>query len=358
MPVALAANWLAGVWDQNAPISLLSPIGTACEKAAIGWIVELLDLPGTTWGGLVTGATEANFTALAAARHATLHKLGWDLTNHGMFGAPEIKVIVSEEVHVSVMLALRALGFGREHWIRVPTDGQGRMRADALPPLDSSTILCIQAGNVNSGAFDPAHEICQRASEANAWVHVDGAFGLWAAAAPGRKHLTHGVSEADSWALDAHKWLNVPYDCGLALCREPRYLAEAMALDPAGYLDVDFIAREPHGYSLRMSRRARGIEVWAALRALGRSGLADLIERTCAHAELFADRLSAAGCEVLNDVVINQVLVSFGEDDETQRIIDGVQQEGTCWMSGTTLASLFDCPRIPSFASRQPTSGP
>ena len=219
--------------------------------------------------------------------------------------------------------------------IRVPVDKQGRMRADALPELDANTIVCTQAGNVNSGAFDPLEAICRQARAAGAWVHVDGAFGLWAAADPERNHLVEGVSIADSWSTDAHKWLNVPYDCGIVLCREPKYLVEVMSLDPAGYIDATRGSAEPHNFTLQMSRRARGLEVWAALRVLGRSGLADLIGRTCEYARTFAEKLSAAGFEILNDVVLNQVLVSFGDDEKTQRVIAGVQEEGTMWAGGT-----------------------
>lgn len=336
LPVSLAANLLASSWDQNAAVSFLSPTGVACERIAIGWLVDLLGLPWGTWGGLVTGATAANFTGLAAARYDTLKRQGWDLTERGIFGAPEIKVVVGDEVHVSVLIALRTLGFGREKLIRVPTDDQGRMRADQLPELDTRAIVCVQAGNVNSGAYDPVREVCARARDAGGWVHVDGAFGLWAAVAPKRRYLTDGIAEADSWALDAHKWLNVPYDCGISLCRHPERLAAVMSLDPAGYIDVEPGDREPEAFSMEMSRRARGVEVWAALRSLGRDGVANLIERTCQHAELFAERLASAGYEILNEVVINQVLVSFGEDDVTEAIINGIQREGTCWMSGTT----------------------
>ena len=335
MPVTLAANWLAGAWDQNAPVSLLSPAGAACERIALGWLIELFGLPRGTWGGLVTGATAANFTGLAAARQGVLQRQGWDVADKGIFGAPKVRVVVGEEAHVSLLLGLRVLGFGRDDLIRVPTDRQGRMRADALPDLDANTIVCLQSGNVNSGAFDPVFEICKQAKAAGAWVHVDGAFGLWAAVAPKRHHLTDGIAEADSWATDAHKWLNVPYDCGIVFCREPKYLAMAMSLDPASYIEQGWGAMEPHNFTLEMSRRARGVEVWAALRTLGRSGLADLIERTCKHAELFSQRLAEAGFEILNDVVLNQVLVSFGDDEKTQAVIMNVQEEGTCWVGGT-----------------------
>jgi glutamate/tyrosine decarboxylase-like PLP-dependent enzyme len=335
MPVTVAANWLAGAWDQNAPVHLLSPVGTACERISIDWLVELFGLPDGTWGGLVTGATAANFTGLAAARQAILHRQGWDAAAKGIFGAPKIRIVVGEEVHVSVLLALRVLGFGRQDLIRVPTDGQGRMRVDVLPDLDENTIVCLQAGNVNSGAFDPAEEICERARKAGSWIHVDGAFGLWAVAVPKHNYLTAGITKADSWATDAHKWLNVPYDCGIVLCREPRDLAMVMSLDPAAYIEEAQGAGEPDNFTLEMSRRARGVEVWAALRTLGRSGLAELIERTCRHARIFSQRLTEAGFEILNEVVLNQVLVSFGEDEETRRVLGKVQEDGTCWASGT-----------------------
>lgn len=335
LPVTVGANWLAAAWDQNAVVSMLSPVGVACERIAIGWLVELFGLPKGTWGGLVTGATEANFTGLASGRQAILHRQGWDPTEKGIFGAPKIRVIVGEEAHVSLLLALRVLGFGRQDLIRVPTDDQGRMRADMLPDLDAKTIVCLQAGNVNSGSYDPIGEICQRAQGTGAWVHVDGAFGLWAATSPNHKHLTTGIALADSWATDAHKWLNVPYDCGIVLCREPQYLAMAMSLDPAAYIEEAEGSGEPDNFSLQMSRRARGVEVWAALRTLGRSGLAELVERTCQHARLFAQRLSKAGFEILNDVVLNQVLVSAGDDDETRRILSRIQEEGTTWFGGT-----------------------
>jgi glutamate/tyrosine decarboxylase-like PLP-dependent enzyme len=333
LPAALAANWLAGAWDQNAGLDVSSPVAAALEQIALRWLLDVLSLPAEAGGGFVTGATMANFVALAAARHAILQKLGWNVEAQGLFGAPPVTVVVGEEVHVSVLKALSLLGLGRDRVVRVPVDGQGRMRADALPQLSSSTIVCIQAGNVNTGAFDPAREICAAAHQAGAWVHVDGAFGLWAATAPERAHLSSGVEEADSWATDAHKWLNVPYDSGIAFCRNPEYLRAAMSTS-AAYLVQDGI-REPYQYTPEMSRRARGIEIWAALRSLGRSGLADLIERTCRYASRFAVGLSAAGYQILNEVVLNQVLVSFGDDETTRRVIAGVQADGTCWCGGT-----------------------
>jgi len=275
----------------------------------------------------------ANFAGLAAARHALLERAGWDVENDGLFGAPPITVVVGEEVHVSLVKALGLVGLGRNRVVRVPVDGQGRMRPDQLPPLNDRTILCIQAGNVNTGAFDPAAEICRRARDAGAWVHVDGAFGLWAAASQRYRHLTNGFEQADSWATDAHKWPNVGYDCGIALVRDPRPLRLAMAVS-AAYL-APGEQREPSHYTPEMSRRARGVELWAALRSLGRSGIAALIERTCAHARKFAEGLRGAGYEILNEVVINQVLVSFGDPAVTRAVIERVQQEGACWCGAT-----------------------
>jgi glutamate/tyrosine decarboxylase-like PLP-dependent enzyme len=333
-PVTLCANWLAGAWNQNAGLVASSPLAARIEEIALAWLLDLLALPATAGGGFVTGATMANFTALATARHAVLAGLGWDVEADGLFGAPPITVVVGQEVHSSLLKALALVGFGRKRVVTVPVDGQGRMRADALPELSGPAIVCIQAGNVNTGAFDPAGAICAWAHAAGAWVHVDGAFGLWAAAAPARAHLVDGVSEADSWATDAHKWLNVPYDSGLVFVRDPRRLRAAMAPAAAAYLPV-VEAREPSHNTPEISRRARGIEVWAALRALGRAGLADLVERHCRYAARFAERLAATGFSVLNDVVLNQVLVSFGEAEVTRRVIAAVQAEGTCWCGGT-----------------------
>jgi glutamate/tyrosine decarboxylase-like PLP-dependent enzyme len=333
LPAALAASWLAGAWDQNAGIVVLSPTAARLEEVSMRWALEVLGLPRESGVGFVTCATQANFSGLAAARHALLARQGWNVEAQGLFGAPPLTVVVGDEVHVSVLKALTLLGLGRERVIRVPVDGQGRLRADALPPLDEGTILCLQAGNVNTGAFDPAAEIIPQAKAAGAWVHVDGAFGLWAAAAPARAPLVRGFAQADSWATDAHKWLNVPYDSGLVFVREPQHLHAAMAVS-AAYL-VQGQTREPFEYTPEFSRRARGVEVWAALRSLGRAGLADLVERTCRHAARFAEGLRAAGYPVLNDVVLNQVLVLFGEAEVTRRVIAAVQEEGTCWCGGT-----------------------
>jgi len=333
LPAALAANWLAGAWDQNSLLNAASPAATRLEEVALRWLVDVFNLPPTCAGALVTGATMANMTALAAARHAVLEKAGWDVEAAGLFGAPEIRVVVGAEVHPSLLKALGLLGFGRERVVSVPVDDQGRMRADSLPSLAGPTIVCIQAGNVNTGSFDPAEEICARAHEQGAWVHVDGAFGMWAVASPKFAHLAAGVNQADSWSTDCHKWLNVPYDSGLALVRDGSALRGAMSMT-APYLPPTE-RREPMDYTPEMSRRARAVEVWAALRSLGRSGLSDIINRTCDHAARFAEGLKAAGYEILNDVVLNQVLVSFGDEETTRKVIAGVQADGTCWCGGT-----------------------
>ncbi len=298
-------------------------------------MLEVLELPGDAGGALVTGATMANFTALAAARHAMLAKVGWDVERQGLHGAPALNVVVGGEAHCSLMRALSLLGLGLERCIRVPVDGEGRLRADALPAsIDGPTIICAQAGNVNTGAVDPLQAIAQWARAHHAWLHIDGAFGLWAAAAPHRRQLLAGHALADSWSIDAHKWLNVPYDCGIALVRQPQALGAALALQ-ADYLPQAGGVREPVHFTPELSRRARGVEVWAALRALGRRGLAELVERCCMHADHFARHLAAAGAQVLNQVALNQVLVSFGSDERTRRIIEAVQSDGTCWCGGT-----------------------
>ncbi len=333
LPAALAANWLAGAWDQNSAFAVMSPVVVALEEIALDWLRDALALPAGCGGGFVTGATMANFSALVAARHHVLARAGWDVEADGLFGAPPITVVVGEEVHVSLVKALGLAGFGRTRVVRVPVDGQGRMRAAALPPLSGPTIVCMQAGNVNTGAFDPATEICAAAHDAGAWVHVDGAFGLWAAAAPARAHLVAGFAAADSWATDAHKWLNVLYDSGLVFVREPAALSAAMSLT-AAYLQGS-ATRDPSQYTPESSRRARAVDIWAALRSLGRVGLAEMIERNCRAATRFAEGLRAAGYTILNDVDLNQVLVSFGDAETTRRIVAAVQAEGTCWCGST-----------------------
>ncbi len=333
LPATMAANMLAGVWDQNAVLETASPVASFIEEVCRKWLVSLLGLPSQTAAGYVTGATMANFTGLAAARHALLARQGWDVESRGLFGAPEIRVIVGEEVHVSLLKALSMLGLGRDRVVRLPADDQGRMRADAIPPIKGPTIICIQAGNVNTGAFDPAEPICQHAGASGAWVHVDGAFGLWAAAAPRKAKLTKSFEKADSWATDAHKWLNVPYDSGLVFVKEAGNLLAAMS-SHAAYL-IEGEKREPSHFVPEMSRRARGFEIWAALRSLGKSGLNDLIERCCRFAVRFADGLESNGYRVLNDVILNQVLVKFGDADQTRRVIQKIQADGTCWCGET-----------------------
>jgi glutamate/tyrosine decarboxylase-like PLP-dependent enzyme len=333
LPATVAASWLASAWDQNACLAIMSPVGAYLEEIVLRWLVEIFSLPPNCAGGFVTDATMANFTCLAAARHALLERQGWDVEARGLIGAPPLRIVAGDDVHVSVLKALMLVGLGRDTMRRVPVDSQGRMRVSELGALDDRTILCVQVGNVNSGACDAVGEACARAHEAGAWVHVDGAFGLWAKAAPTRAALVAGVELADSWGIDAHKWLNTPYDSGIALCRHVAALRSAMSAT-ASYL-VGGEVREPCQYVPEFSRRARGVEIWAALATLGRAGLADLVERCCRLASRFADGLRRAGYEVPNDVVLNQVLVHFGDDDRTRAVIARLQQEGTCWCGGT-----------------------
>ena len=333
VPAAMAANWLAAAWNQNAALRVMSPIAGELEEIVLRWVCEALGLPPECAGGLVTCATMANFTALVTARQALLARAGWDVTADGTFGAPPIEVVVGAEVHASILKALSLAGFGRKRVTIVEPDAQGRMRADRLPRLSERTIVCIQAGNVNTGAFDPAGIICKAARDQGAWVHVDGAFGLWARISRKYDHWTRGFDEADSWATDAHKWPNAGYDSGLVMVRDGAALRASMGMT-AAYLEPGS-RREPMNHTPESSRRARGVELWAALKSLGRSGLCELIERTCAHAQQFAQELREGGYEVLNDVVINQVLVSFGRPEVTREVIRRVQEDGTCWCGGT-----------------------
>jgi glutamate/tyrosine decarboxylase-like PLP-dependent enzyme len=334
LPVTVAANWLATAWDQNTGLYRSTPGTSHLEQVALAWLKQLFGFPASTAGAFVTGGTMANFTALAAARREVLQRAGWAVDADGLFGAPPITVLVGAEAHPTLLKSLGLLGLGRNRVVRVPVDAQGRMRADALPKIKGPAILCLQAGNVNTGAFDPLEPLIAAAKDAGAWVHVDGAFGLWAAAAPSRAHLTAGIAHADSWATDAHKWLNVPYDCGLAFVRDADALRGAMAIS-AEYLPTDSPQRNPSDFTPELSRRARGIEVWAALLSLGQKGVAELIERNCRQARRFAEALSNAGHRILNDVVLNQVLVSFGSAETTLRVIDAIQEDGTCWAGST-----------------------
>ncbi|MDH3712038.1 MAG: aminotransferase class V-fold PLP-dependent enzyme [Cyclobacteriaceae bacterium] len=332
LPAALAAYCLAGAWDQCAGLHVLSPTGEKLEQVAGNWLKQSLGLPMEAGTGFVTGATMANFTGLAAARHALLKQLNWNVEANGLYGAPEIKVVVGDEVHVSVLKALSLLGFGSERITRIPVDAQGRMKPQQIEIGAGPTIVCLQAGNVDSGAIDPMHEIIPKIQRDDVWVHIDGAFGLWAAATPTLSHLVQGAVLADSWAVDLHKWLNVPYDSGVVICRDPQHLRASMSVN-AAYLPPPG-SQGPYQYTPGMSRRARGVDAYAALYSLGRSGLAELIEKSCRHARHFAKALQEAGYQILNEVVLNQVLVDFG--DHTDQIMESLQKDGTCWVAGTT----------------------
>lgn len=334
LPAALAANWLASAWDQNAHFVAGSPVAAALEEVTLGWILDITGLPSTWSGGFVTGTTMGNFSGLAAARNALLAREGWDVEARGLFGAPEIRVVVGAEAHSTLHRALSFAGLGAERVVRVPVDEQGRMRPEALPAMDGPTLVVAQAGNVNSGSFDPLEAVAERAREAGAWLHVDAAFGFWARASASLRHLAAGLEHADSCATDLHKWLNVPYDAGLVLFKEAAPARAALALS-AAYLPDD-PTRQPCDFTPESSRRARGVDAWAALLSLGRSGVEALVDRCCAHARRMADGLSAAGHEILNEVVLNQVVVAFGDDDTTRAVVRAVQEEGTCWAGGTT----------------------
>ncbi len=335
-PAALAADWLVSAWDQNAILRKVTPAAAAVEEAAATWLLDLLGLPSDSGVGFVTGATMANFTGLAAARGELLRAAGWDLAR-GLAGSPPLRVLAGRERHLSVEVALRYLGLPAP--VLVDVDEQGRVRPDALRRAlaeapDQPTIVLLQAGNLHSGACDPFEECIASAHEHGAWVHVDGAFGLWAAASPSYRHLTRGVELADSWATDAHKTLNVPYDSGIVVVRDRAALNAAMGAQ-GDYLIPD-AAGDPIDRVPEMSRRSRGVPVWAALRASGRSGVADLVDRLCRHAGTFAKALAEMpGVEILNDVVFTQVCVSFGSDERTQAVVDRMLAEGTAWTSGS-----------------------
>jgi len=338
-PVALAADWLVSAWDQNAGLRQVTPANTALEETAAAWLLDLLGLPTSSAVGFVTGGTMANFTCLAAARGTVLRKAGWDEARDGLSGAPRIRVLVGAERHDTVDLSLRYLGLGMPE--EVAADAQGRIDIAALESALARdverrpTIVCLQAGNVHSGAFDDFAHAIAVAHRHGAWVHVDGAFGLWAAASPMLKHLVAGVEQADSWATDAHKTLNVPYDCGVAIVRDPAALRAAMGMH-GEYLVMDEAGRDPYERVPELSRRARAIPVWAVLRCLGRQGVADLVERLCGHARAFADGVAKiADVEVLNDVVYTQVCLAFADDARTRRIVQRMLDDGTAWITGS-----------------------
>jgi glutamate/tyrosine decarboxylase-like PLP-dependent enzyme len=338
LPAAMGADWLASVWDQNAALAVMSPAMAAVETITARWLLDLLRLPADAGVGFVTGGQMANFTCLLAARHTVLQRAGHDVEADGLQGAPEIRVVVGEHVHVAALSALRYAGFGANRAERVPADDQGRMLAEHLELDDRPTIVLAQMGDVNTGAFDPLDEITAKArAAANTWVHVDGAFGLWAAASPAWDEIVAGHDRADSWGVDGHKWLNVPYDSGFAIVADAAVHRAALGAS-AAYLQAAADERQGFQWVPEASRRARALPAYAALRQLGRRGVAELVERCCFLARRFAQELGEQpGVEVLNDVVLNQVLVRFGDDDErTRAVIQGVQEDGTCWLGGTT----------------------
>jgi len=346
VPSSLAADWLVSAWDQNTGLAEPTPATSALEAVTGRWVLELLGLPPDSSFAFVTGCQMAHVTCLAAARHSVYRRAGWDLPQRGLAGAPPLRVVLGGKRHVTIKRALRLLGIGESQEVVLPADSEGRMATEQLgAALDGSTptIVCAQAGEVNTGAFDDLEAIVELAARAGAWVHVDGAFGLWAAASPALAHLVAGYERADSWATDGHKWLNVPFDCGIALCAH-RDDHEAAMEYAAPYLAVSesHVARDPMGYSPEFSRRARAVPVWAAIRELGREGITALVDRCCAHARAIAEGLAALpGCEIVNEVVLNQVLFRFEDDVRTQAILAAVQEEGEAWMSPTTWDGRF-----------------
>ena len=334
LPVAQASNWLTTAWDQNAALTVLGYTAAKLEQVSRKWIVEMLSLPEEAAMGFVSGATMAGFTALSSARHRIYRNLGYDLKKSGLRNAPDIKIIASADIHATNITALGYMGYGRDEIFFAPVDDQGRIIVDQLPQLDERTIIIIQAGNINSGAFDDFKSICALAKEKGAWVHVDGAFGGWLKVSPTRGHLADGMELADSWSIDCHKWLNVPYDSAIAICRDREAMREAFTIS-ASYLTTDG-ERIPNNYTPELSRRARGVDVWAALKNLGKNGLGDMIDRGCDHASWFAAELEKLGFTIMNDVVINQIVFSLNDDDERlDRIFKHVNSSGKAWFGST-----------------------
>ncbi|MDP1771435.1 MAG: aminotransferase class V-fold PLP-dependent enzyme [Methylobacter sp.] len=330
VPSALAAKWLSDVWDQNTALYVMSPISSQLEATCEKWLVDLLGLPAGTGAGFVTGSSTANLCGLAAGRNELLNRQGWDVNVDGLFDAPKLRVVLGGQAHATIFKALALLGLGKSRVEIVPTDNQGRMIVDEMP---ESCLVITQAGNVNTGAFDPIDEICDLARRVNAWVHVDGAFGLWAAGSRTKKILTQGIDKADSWAVDAHKTLNAPYDSGIILCKHSEILVAAMQAT-AAYI--------PHGeqrdgmhYTPEMSRRGRVVELWATLKFLGKDGVEELVDRLCDHAKRFAENLRAEGFRILNDVVFNQVLVACDSPEHTKVTLENIQKSGECWCGGS-----------------------
>ena len=339
LPAALAADWLTSVWDQNAGLVVGGPSAAVCEEIAGEWLKELLGIPASASFAFATGCQMAHATCLAAARHGVLSRAGWNVEREGLTGAPRIRVLAGAKRHATIDRSLRLLGLGTASIVEIPADDQGRMRSSELAATlrdgDAPSIVCAQAGEVNTGSFDELEAITALADAAGAWLHVDGAFGLWAAASSELRHLTRGAERADSWATDAHKWLNVPYDCGIAFVADPEPHRAAMAVR-AAYLVNEEGARDQMDWTPEFSRRARGIPVYAALRSLGRSGVAALVEGSCERARQFAEAMSHVhGCEVLNEVVLNQVLFRFEDDETTNAALASVQESGEAWMAGT-----------------------
>ena len=341
LPASLAAHTLASAWDQNSALSIMSPVASRLQQVTSAWILDAVSLPRKSGAFFVGSATVANMCGVVAARDHLLAGAGYDVAARGLAGAPKINILAGASVHSTAAKALSIAGLGRDNVHAVPVDEQGRMRADLLDETaeatgspSAPTIILAQAGEVNSGGFDPFCEICDWADQRDAWVHVDGAFGLWAAASRNKRHLVEGLERADSWATDGHKWLNVPYDSGIILARDPAALRRSMAVS-AAYLVEGGAVLEPMNHTPQSSQRARWIDAWAALRTLGRRGLEDLVDRTCAQARQFAEGLSAAGFQVLNEVVLNQVLVRFGTDEQTAEVIAALQEDGTCWCGPT-----------------------
>jgi len=332
IPTAVAVKWLSDVWDQNPGMYVLSPIVSRLETVCEQWLIDLFGLPSETAAGFVVGTMAAIMCGIAAGRNEILKRQNWDVSSKGLFGAPKIRVVLGEQAHATVFKALAILGLGNEQIERVPVDTQGRMVVERIPKLDDRTILIMQAGNVNSGAFDPFDEICDRANRVGAWVHIDGAFGLWAAGSKRKKYLTKGIQKANSWAVDAHKTLNAPYDCGIVLCKNREALVTAMHLS-GSYIQYSE-KRDGFLYTPDMSRRARGVELWATLRSLGRSGIEELVDGLCDRAVQFANRLQAEGFHILNDVVFNQVLVACDTPEQTKATLENIQKSGECWCGG------------------------
>ncbi|NLK35580.1 MAG: aspartate aminotransferase family protein, partial [Gracilibacteraceae bacterium] len=333
LPSALCSKWLSDAWDQNSALFVLSPIASKLEEVCENWLKQLLKLPDDTVAGFVSGSSTATICGLLAGRNYLLDNMGYDVTGKGLFNAPQIKIVLSEEAHSTVFKALSIIGLGNTKLIKVPTDGQGRIKADEIPELDNRTLLILQAGNVNTGAFDDFDSICRKANAAGAWVHIDGAFGLWAAACEKMSCLTKGMELADSWSVDAHKTLNAPYDNGIILCRHKDILVNAMHM--TGSYIIYNENRDGMLYTPEMSRRARAIDLWATLKGLGRRGVAELVEELHCKAVYFSRLLQDGGLQILNDVVYNQVLVYFDNDRKTEALIKGVQESGVCWMGGS-----------------------